>query len=237
MIRWHFRSIVIAVLAAACWPVSASAQIYSWRDANGTLVLSDQRPAGREVRSFPVSGTRAVRSTRTVAQPAPHRIDAIIERNARSHDLRPELVRAVIQTESAFNPFALSPKGAMGLMQLMPGTAEEYGVTDPYDPEENVRGGTAYLKDLLERYQGNEELALAAYNAGPGAVDRYGQTVPPFQETRDYLARVRQATSVPTISRSHIYRTTVIVNGRAVVKYTNVKPGPNASEILAARRR
>jgi soluble lytic murein transglycosylase-like protein len=233
----HLRSIGIAVLAAACWPAAASAQIYSWRDANGMLVLSDQRPAAREVRTFPVPGTRAVRSTRTVARPASHQIDAIIERNARAHDLRPELVRAVIQTESAFNPVALSPKGAMGLMQLMPGTAEAYGVTDPYDPEENVRGGTAYLKDLLDRYQGSEELALAAYNAGPGTVDRFGQTVPPFPETRDYLARVRRATSVGVVSRTRIYKTTVMVNGRAVVKYTNVKPKSSASEILAARRR
>ena len=178
-----------------------------------------------------------MRSTRTIARPASSQIDAIIERNAQARDLRPELVRAVIQTESAFNPLALSPKGAMGLMQLMPGTAEEYGVTDPYDPEENVRGGTAYLKDLLERYQGNEELALAAYNAGPGAVDRFGQTVPPFRETRNYVARVRRATSVSTISRTRIYKTTLVVNGREVIKYTNVKPDPNAREILAAHRR
>ncbi len=237
MTRRYLRPIGIAVLAAACWPAAASAQIYSWRDANGMLVLSDQRPAAGEVRTFPVPGTRAVRSTRTIARPASHQIDTIIERNARAHDLRPELVRAVIQTESAFNPVALSPKGAMGLMQLMPDTAKDYGVTDPYDPEENVRGGTAYLKDLFDRYQGSEELALAAYNAGPGAVDRYGQTVPPFRETRNYLARVRQATSVRTMSRTRIYKTQVVVNGRAVVKYTNVKPASSASELAAARRR
>jgi len=237
MMRRYFRSIGIAVLAAACWPAAASAQIYSWRDANGTRVRSDERPASGEVRAFPVPGSRTVRSTRTVARPASHQIDAIIERNARAHDLRPELVRAVIQTESAFNPVALSPKGAMGLMQLMPGTAEQYGVKNPYDPEENVRGGTAYLRDLIDRYQGSEELALAAYNAGPAAVDRFGQTVPPYRETRDYLARVRQATSVPVKSRTRIYKTLVMVDGRAVVKYTNVKPNPSASELAAARRR
>ncbi len=237
MIRLLLRSLGTVLLAAACWPTMADAQIYSWRDANGTLVLSDQRPAGRDATSFPVAGAETVRSTRTVSRPASRQLDQIIEQHALAHDLRPELVRAVIQTESAFNPWARSPRGAMGLMQLMPDTAAEYGVTNPYDPEENVRGGVNYLKDLIDRYEGNEELALAAYNAGPGAVDRFGQTVPPFPETRDYLARVRRAVSVTTISRNRIYKTTMVVDGREVVKYTNVKPGSNASEIMAARRR
>lgn len=105
-----------------------------------------------------------------------------------ARDLDPVLVQAVIQAESGYNPRALSVKGARGLMQLMPETAEELGVEDAWDPESNIRGGTAYLGRLLAQF-GTLELALAAYNAGPGAVTRHGG-VPPFRETRNYIRRV-----------------------------------------------
>ncbi len=98
--------------------------------------------------------------------------DDVIDHHAREQGLRPDLVRAVIQVESAFNPRARSHKGAMGLMQLMPATARDLGVRNAYDPLENIRGGIAYLRGLLDRFNGNEELALAAYNAGAGAVDQ-----------------------------------------------------------------
>jgi len=99
----------------------------------------------------------------------------------------PDLVRAVIEVESAFEPRALSAKGAMGLMQLMPATARQYGVADPFDPRANIEAGTKHLRSLLDRY--DLSLALAAYNAGPGAVDRFGG-VPPYRETKDYVRRV-----------------------------------------------
>jgi hypothetical protein len=138
-------------------------------------------------------------------------------------------VRAVIQVESAFNPYARSYKGAMGLMQLMPATAAVYQVSNPYDPGQNVRAGVAYLRNLLDRFNGNEELALAAYNAGPGAVERYGQQVPPYRETRDYVERIKGRSGalarapVPLV----VYRTTETVDGREVPLYTNVRPSPD----------
>ena len=235
------RAIGLAALAATlAWPSVAGAQIYSWRDAHGNTVLGDRKPAGLAalaVRTYPVEGATTLRSTREVPRPAAGRFEDIIVRHASAYGVRVDLVRAVIQTESAFDPMARSPKGAMGLMQLMPDTAADFGVTDPYDPEQNVRGGVAYLKTLLDRYDGNEELALAAYNAGPSTVDRYGQKVPPYQETRTYLSRIRQATSLAAVSSARIYRTVDVVDGREVPRYTNVKSSPNAHEVASARRR
>jgi hypothetical protein len=112
-----------------------------------------------------------------------------IARYARAQGLSPRLVQAVVQVESGYNPRALSSKGAMGLMQLMPDTARDLGVVDAYDPDQNLRGGTRYLWQQIRRFQGNLELALAAYNAGPTAVARH-DGVPPYEETRRYIAKV-----------------------------------------------
>lgn len=116
-------------------------------------------------------------------------IQIAIDRHAEAQSLDPKLVRAMIQVESGYNHRARSYKGAMGLMQLMPATASLYSIQDPYDPDENVRGGTRYLRYLVDRFPGRLDLAVAAYNAGPGAVERYGG-VPPYRETKDYVRRV-----------------------------------------------
>lgn len=116
-------------------------------------------------------------------------IKDIVNRASRAYGVDPDLVMAVMKVESNFNPHTISPKGAIGLMQLMPDTAQEMGVSDPFDVEENVMGGVKYLRYLSEKYKGNLELVLAAYNAGPGAVDRYGG-IPPYKETQDYVKRV-----------------------------------------------
>ena len=114
----------------------------------------------------------------------------IIDRESKSNSLDPHLVAALISVESNHNAGARSPKGAMGLMQLMPDTAKRYGIADPYHAESNIRGGTRYLRDLLAMFSGDVELALAAYNAGENAVIRYGNRIPPYAETRDYVPKV-----------------------------------------------
>ena len=116
--------------------------------------------------------------------------DDIIEEAAAANDIDGDLIHAVIQAESSFNPLAESPVGAKGLMQLMPGVQQDYGVLDPFDPRENILAGTKHLKRLLERHKGNIGLALASYNAGPGNVTKY-RGIPPFKETRDYVKRIK----------------------------------------------
>lgn len=160
-------------------------------------MLSD-RPLGPHALTYPsiLTPVSETQPTRTPGELTLSSIEALIETYTSAFDVRASLVRAMIQVESAFNARARSPKGAMGLMQLMPATAAELGVHDPYNPEENIRAGVTYLKQLLARFDQNEELALAAYNAGAGAVERYGMKVPPYPETRLYLQRLRELTRI-----------------------------------------
>jgi len=151
--------------------------------------------------------------------------DKLVREAATRHNVDPALVRAVIETESNWNPTAKSRKGAMGLMQLIPSTAIRFGVNDAFSPRQNVDAGVHYLKTLLDRYNGNLDLALAAYNAGEGAVDR-AHGVPAYRETRTYVQRVQDAYFRPGSGRmenaytrrSQIHRE-VDANGRTV--FTN----------------
>lgn len=118
------------------------------------------------------------------------RIDHLIKVNAARFGIDPYLVFCVIEQESQFKQFARSPKGAQGLMQLMPGTARRLGVRRPYDPAENIMGGTRYLKELMTMFAGRVDLVLASYNAGEGAVMKYGRSVPPYRETREYVKKI-----------------------------------------------
>ena len=122
----------------------------------------------------------------------PSQIQSLVADASSRNDVPPGLVNAVVMAESAGDPSAVSTAGAQGLMQLMPGTSESCGISNPFDPQQNVDCGTRYLRGLLERYNNNVELAVAAYNAGPGAVDEY-HGVPPYAETRAYVSRVLTA--------------------------------------------
>ena len=211
--------IVLATVVVLAMPSVAQAQIYSWRDSGGNLVLSDH-PKDSTQRTYAVGTTGDIRTTRASQRTSSY--DSLITEHASQHGIRTDLVRAVIQAESAFNPMARSVKGAMGLMQLMPATAVAYGVSNAYDPAENIRAGVAYLRGLLNRYSQNEELALAAYNAGPRAVEKYG-AVPPYRETRSYVSKIQKAAgSRPAPLR--VYKVVEIKDGREVVRYTNTPP-------------
>lgn len=224
------------MLAAAAIP--AEAQIYTWRDAAGTLVLSNKprTTAAGEVTTYAVHGAAGVRTTTKPQLSARQRqFDYLIEQYARTHGVSPDLVRAVIQAESNFNPRAVSSKGAMGLMQLMPATARQLGVSDPFHPAENIRGGVTYLSRLLTKYDGNVELALAAYNAGAGNVERYGNAVPPFRETRDYVRKITGRAGGTAPPPPVIYKWTEVVNGEPRVRYSNVPPRNQPFEIVGRR--
>ncbi|HWX69560.1 MAG TPA: transglycosylase SLT domain-containing protein [Steroidobacteraceae bacterium] len=173
---------------------TARADIYSFVDSAGVTHFTNVPVDGRyRLLLATPPAERKARPENWLAKSS--EFDRLIERAARSHAVRPELVRAVILVESAFNPRAVSSRGAVGLMQLLPATARRYGVADAFDPEQNITAGVHYLRDLLTRYGNNLELTLAAYNAGEDAVERYGHSIPPFAETRHY---------VPTVLR--IYR-------------------------------
>jgi soluble lytic murein transglycosylase-like protein len=218
----------LALCAEVGLPGPAQAQIYSWHDAKGVLTVSDRPQNG---------GPRAVtvRVGPTIAARSNPAFEPLIRQHAGHQGIRADLVRAVIQVESAFNPRAVSPKGAMGLMQLMPATAKRFGVIDPFNPAENIRAGVTYLRQLLDKYNDNEQLALAAYNAGPGAVDKYGAKVPPYKETQNYVLKITGIRgNVRSAPGARIFRVTEIVDGRPVVKYTNTKP--TSGDFVEVRR-
>lgn len=196
MRRWFLKSLMAA--ACALCAAGAQADIYRFVDENNIvhftnmpndprykLFWRERKASSPKAAVNPASGALGARTLANRARYAP-----IIESAAHTYKVDPALLHAVILAESAYNPNAVSPKGATGLMQLMPGTAKRYGVTDIYDPSANIHGGTRYLRDLLQMFNNNIHLALAAYNAGENAVIRNGNKIPPYPETKNYVAKV-----------------------------------------------
>ena len=194
-VRCRQRPALLAVLLLLLAPV-AGANIYAFTDADGTthfsnvpqdkryrLALSTPRDSGEVT-----TGKRATGAQYRASQRA--RWSRLIDSTAQNLNLDAALLHAVIATESGYNWRAVSPKGAIGLMQLMPATAGRYGVTNLYDPQQNIRAGAQYLRELMGRFDNDLRLVLAAYNAGEQAVARYGNRVPPYQETMQYVPRV-----------------------------------------------
>jgi hypothetical protein len=199
---WSWQA-CLCVAALACCPRPANAQIAKISDDSGRNFFINSEPPQTRFSSskFPAKSRATIylpaESSFTGKSRPALNIDRdgaekLVREAAERHHMDPALVRAVIETESGWNAAAKSRKGALGLMQLIPTTAVRFGVNDAFSPQQNVDAGVRYLKTLLERYNGNLDLALAAYNAGEGAVDR-AHGIPAFRETRDYVQKVQNA--------------------------------------------
>lgn len=170
------------------------ADVFAFEDESGTVTLTNQ-PNDSRYKLILESPKVSAPALAVIANPLPPSVSsipfrALVDEVAHTNNVEAALLHAVIATESNYITRAVSRKGAVGLMQLMPATAKRYGVKDVYDPVQNVQGGTRYLKDLLKLFDNNVRLTLAAYNAGETAVARFGNKVPPYPETREYVNKV-----------------------------------------------
>jgi soluble lytic murein transglycosylase-like protein len=188
--------VALGVMTASSLP----AQVASVTNGDGRRIFVNAEPAPLTFKAVPakpqsiyISGELSFTGkNRPAVSLDRDGVEALVREAAERHNVDPALVRAVIQTESNWNASAFSRKGAIGLMQLIPTTAQRFGANDAFNPKQNVDAGVRYLRTLLERYNGNLDLALAAYNAGEGAVDR-AHGIPSFRETRNYVQRVQDA--------------------------------------------
>lgn len=192
-------NLTIGCAALHSLPAAALGSVFVSYSADGSPSYASQRLNASYrlfIRGETPSGVGSKTGKKTASEITPDgklQLKPLIEHYARLHQVQPELVAAVVGVESGYNARAVSPKGALGAMQLMPATAARYGVTNPEDPAQNIDAGVRHLKDLLNEHQGNVALALAAYNAGPAAVARHGGRIPPYRETMLYVPAVLAA--------------------------------------------
>lgn len=168
------------------------ANIYKYTDSSGVVSYGDAKPVDTPFQLVSLGRPKPRHYYQSLAhyKPNKHKFSDLIAQASIEHQVDERLLHAVIQSESAYNANAVSSAGAVGLMQLMAPTAARYGVYDRNDPQQNIKAGTRYLKDLLAMFNDNVELAVAAYNAGEGAVKKYNNTIPPYRETQNYVKQV-----------------------------------------------
>jgi soluble lytic murein transglycosylase-like protein len=189
--KYLLSILVTAAVLSTFSENSFGRELYFYIDENGVQNITNIPPV-RPVYDLKVSGTpEAVAPTQTQTKPKSQSYDPLIEKYAAEHQLDPSLIRSIIAQESGFNAKAVSPKGARGLMQLMPATAARLGVKNSFDPEQNIQGGVKHFRFLMDNFNNNLELSLAAYNAGENLVQRLGK-VPAIRETQDYVQSITQ---------------------------------------------
>ncbi|WP_124949907.1 lytic transglycosylase domain-containing protein [Sulfuriferula thiophila] len=187
------RALILLLLIIQPYAVhTAWADIYSYTDENGGLHFSNipDDPRYRSVLKTPPNEAAPASFASHIQPIKQQRYAPLVASAAKAYQLEPALLHAVISAESGYNPLAKSPKGAIGLMQLMPATAKRYGISDAYDPAQNIQAGAQYLRDLMRLFNNDLNLTLAAYNAGENAVMRYGNQIPPYTETMLYVPKV-----------------------------------------------
>ncbi len=183
-------SLVLLIILLLC-PLNLSADIYTYVDNDGVIHFTNvPTSSDNDYKLYIRERPRRTRDFKSTSK-----YDPIIERASAKFGVDSSLVKAVIKVESGFDPNAVSRKGARGLMQIMPENYDSLYISDPFDPQDNIMGGTFYLKKLINRYENNIPLALAAYNAGPDAVDRFN-TIPPYRETEGYVKKVMTAYNI-----------------------------------------
>lgn len=230
---------VVSLLFGMIVPASGKAELYKYVK-NGTVHYSNVPPGNQSytvIGKSSISALEVIEPKRRIIRGASRSESSqstslsssvpyldLIQQIARAYDLNPELVKAVIKIESNFNPKAVSPKGAKGLMQLMPATAKRFGVDDVFDPEENIRGGAKYLAFLFDEFgEQNLDLVLAGYNAGEQAVHKYGKEIPPYQETQQYVKKVKAVFLARSrYRRTHVTSIYKYVGKDGVISFTNI---------------